>query len=114
VLVLLYTLSWLIGVAMTVYVLAAFAFLTYVRRRTMSVWKQNREMSATFYGFIEERLRGTEDIRANGATGYILRRFSGLARRWWPITLRPPRCQTGSAPASRVGETGEICVCHSR
>ena len=31
--------------------------------------------SADLYGFLEERLSGTEDIRSNNAKNYVLDRF---------------------------------------
>jgi ATP-binding cassette subfamily C protein len=41
-----------------------------------------RQISAEFYGFIAEHLGGLEDIRANGAVGYVLNRFYHIMRRW--------------------------------
>jgi ATP-binding cassette, subfamily B, bacterial len=35
---------------------------------------------ATFYGFLGEHLAATEDMRGNGATGYIMQRFYQLLR----------------------------------
>jgi len=43
-------------------------------------WTAEREASAHFYGFLEERLAGTEDIRANGAEAYAMRNFHELIR----------------------------------
>ncbi|GCE15918.1 ABC transporter ATP-binding protein [Tengunoibacter tsumagoiensis] len=88
VLILFYTISLLVGLSMTIFVIFAFVALTAIRRRSISVWKQKREMSALFFGFLEERLRGTEDIRANGATGYTMRTFFQMRRLYWPINLR--------------------------
>jgi ABC-type multidrug transport system fused ATPase/permease subunit len=39
-----------------------------------------RQASAELYGFIEERLTGTEDIRANGASAYVLTRHAAYSR----------------------------------
>jgi ABC-type multidrug transport system fused ATPase/permease subunit len=44
-----------------------------------------REASAHFFGFLGERLAGTEDIRSSGATGYVMRQFYGLLRGWLPL-----------------------------
>jgi len=43
-------------------------------------WVAARQVSAESYGFIEERLAGTEDIRSCGAKAYVLRRFIELMR----------------------------------
>jgi ATP-binding cassette subfamily B protein len=38
-------------------------------------WTRARQASAELFGFLEERLAGTEDIRASGAAAYTLRRL---------------------------------------
>src|SRR5437899_11349370 len=38
-------------------------------------WKEARQTSAILLGFLEERLSGTEDIRASGAVPYVMRRL---------------------------------------
>src|SRR5437879_2188422 len=85
ILVLFFNISWLVGIAMSVFSLAVLLLLVYLRRRAIPFWVEQRQMSAIFYGFLSERLGGTEDIRANGATAYILRRFYLLLRQWLPI-----------------------------
>lgn len=39
------------------------------------------EAEADLFGFLEERLGGTEDIRTSGATGYVLRQLTVLMQR---------------------------------
>ncbi|HEX6288644.1 MAG TPA: ABC transporter ATP-binding protein [Herpetosiphonaceae bacterium] len=85
VLTLFFGISWFVGIAMTLYVMLVFAFLTYLRRLSVPVWEQQRRMSATFFGFLSERLAGTEDLRANDATAYTLRRFLQLSSQWYPV-----------------------------
>jgi ATP-binding cassette subfamily B protein len=85
ILVLFFNISWLAGIAMSVFSLAVLLLLVYLRRRAIPFWVEQRQMSAIFYGFLSERLGGTEDIRANGATAYILHRFYLLLRQWLPI-----------------------------
>jgi ABC-type multidrug transport system fused ATPase/permease subunit len=41
---------------------------------------KERQASAELFGLLEERLSGTEDIRANGAVGYVLRRHIERSR----------------------------------
>lgn len=85
ILVLFFNISWLAGIAMSVFSLAVLLLLVYLHRRAIPFWVEQRQMSAIFYGFLSERLGGTEDIRANGATAYILHRFYLLLRQWLPI-----------------------------
>ncbi|MBN1582862.1 MAG: ABC transporter ATP-binding protein, partial [Anaerolineae bacterium] len=65
VLVLLYLEDWRVGVAFTVF--AAIAFFVLLKFRNIAVphWESAREASADLFGFLEERLAGTEDIRAS-------------------------------------------------
>jgi len=48
-------------------------------------WAAQREASAGFFGFLGERLGGTEDIRSSGATSYVMQQFYELLRAWLPI-----------------------------
>jgi ATP-binding cassette subfamily B protein len=88
ILALFFTIHWVVGVVMTAFSLFALLALRRMRRRIIPLWTAERQMSATFYGFLGERLGGTEDIRANGATASIMRRFYLLVRQWYPIRKR--------------------------
>lgn len=88
VLVLLFREDWRIGCAISVFVLVALYGLTRLRARTVPFWKAMREMSSKFFGFLGEHLAATEDIRANGATDYVLRGFDELLRPWLGIWQR--------------------------
>src|SRR5579875_1837268 len=87
-LVQLFVITFLVVFFFTPFSLLALALLTYMRRRATPLWKEQRRMSATYYGFLGERLNGLEDIRANGAGGAILRGFYQLLREWLPINSR--------------------------
>ena len=50
--------------------------------------KLEREASAQHYGFIEERLAGLEDIRANGGGEHAMRRFIHSMRTYYFDTRR--------------------------
>jgi ABC-type multidrug transport system fused ATPase/permease subunit len=52
------------------------------RLRNIAVphWKEERQSSAELFGFLEERLAGTGDIRSNGAEPYVMRSFYRLMR----------------------------------
>jgi ATP-binding cassette subfamily B protein len=78
VLVLLLREDWRLGLAFTLFSLFAFVVLDRVRNVALPYWTAARQTSAELVGFIEERISGTEDIRAAGLGGHVLRRFYGL------------------------------------
>ena len=88
ILVLLVREDWRAGMALTVFVVAGMAILTSIRNIAVPYWKANREASADTFGFLEERLAGTEDIRSNDAKPYVMRRFHELMRSWYDKALK--------------------------
>ena len=85
VLVLLFLISWFVGVIMALFAIFSFVILLFLRKRAIPLQLALRQMSATFFSFISEYLISTEDVRAIGAVEYIMRRFYLLLRRWRPI-----------------------------
>ncbi len=77
-----------IGATMAAFVVLAVAILRGVLHRAVPHWAAAREASAQLFGFLEERLAGAEDLRANGAVPYTLRRFFALSRDVWRRNLR--------------------------
>lgn len=75
VLMVLWGLDWRFGLTMTVVMALAVASLTWLQAWVVPYWTRARQASAELFGFVEERLAGTEDIRASGATAYTLRRL---------------------------------------
>jgi ATP-binding cassette subfamily B protein len=71
------------GGALTIFVLLSFVVINRLRDIAVPYWKESREASARFFSFLEERLAGTEEIRASGAKAYTLRRFFELLRGMW-------------------------------
>ncbi len=80
--------DWRAGLALTVFVVAGMAVLTSIRNIAVPYWKANREASADTFGFLEERLAGTEDIRSNDAKPYVMLRFHELMRSWYGKALK--------------------------
>ena len=76
VVLLLFREDWRMGVAGALYSLLLLVILQAVERRNVQLWSATREMSAGLNGYLEERLAGREDMRANGGEGYLMR---GLA-----------------------------------
>jgi len=75
ILVILYLEDWRIGLVLTIFALAALLVLTRFRNIAVPHWEAEREAEASFFSFLEERLGGTVDIRANGGRPYTLRQF---------------------------------------
>lgn len=88
VLVALYGEDWRVGSAFTLFTLLALALLYHLREIATPHLQAERQASAELFGFIEERLGGTEDIRANGGNAYTLRRLFELMRNRWRHDLR--------------------------
>lgn len=80
VLLLLFAEDWRAGAALVVYVVIALAVLVALQNFGVRAWAAEREASAAQFGYIEERIGGTEDIRASGAEPYVLHRLYGLMR----------------------------------
>lgn len=80
VLVLLFREDWRVGLALAVFATICLALLARLRGIAVKHWTASREAHANMYGFLEERLAGTEDIRASGAKAYVMRRFYELMR----------------------------------
>lgn len=68
----------LVGVIMAVYALFTLWALNAVRSLAIPAWGSAREASASFYGFLEEQLSGTEDTRSSGAVPWTVRNFARL------------------------------------
>ena len=80
VLVLLYGADWRAGLAMTFFSAITLTIIGRLQGYGSSLWEEQRQARADLFGFLEERLAGTEDIRSSGATAYVMRRFYGLLR----------------------------------
>lgn len=72
VLVLLWFQNWRIGLSITIISIIGVFFLNYLNALVIPRWQKVRETDAELFGFLEERLNGTEEIRANGAVGYVM------------------------------------------
>jgi len=73
ILILLFLEDWRIGSSFLVFVAGVAWVLTKSVSVTAPLWKAQRQASSELFGFLEERLGGTEDIRASGAVAYVLR-----------------------------------------
>ncbi len=80
--------DWRIGLPILVFAALTVFALGWIRKRAVPHWVTYRKLVAEFFGFVGERLGGTEDIRASGAVGYVMRRFFELCRRLYPARRR--------------------------
>ncbi len=88
VLALLFHEDWRIGAGLGAFAVVGLLVLIRIRGFAVPYWDAVRERSAGFFGFLGEQLAGTEDVRASGATGFVMRRFYALLRAWLPVQIR--------------------------
>jgi ATP-binding cassette subfamily B protein len=81
VLAVLYRVDWRAGLALTAFTGLNLWALLKIRSVTMRGWQASRQASAEYFGFLGERLEGTEGIRANGAEPFVLRSFYQMLRK---------------------------------
>ena len=100
VLVLLTRVDWRIGAAVGVFAAAGVALTLAIRRLAVPRFAALRQASAELFGLVEERLAGTEDVRANGAGPYVISRFLERSRAllWADIRSRLAGTATFNTP----------------
>ena len=76
VLVMLFLEDWRIGGVFLLFCLFTMLILTRVINFAVGQWERARQASAELFGFLEERLAGTEDIASLGAGPYKMRRLA--------------------------------------
>lgn len=69
-----------VGLTLTVFTTLVLVTLGRLRDVAVPATKDEREAQARLFGFIEERLAGIDDIRANGAGPYVMWRFVSVMR----------------------------------
>jgi len=80
VIVLLFLIDWRVGLPSAISVVVAVVVARALTGRLAIYSIKERQASAELFGLLEERLSGTEDIRANGAVAYVLRRHIERSR----------------------------------
>jgi ATP-binding cassette, subfamily B, bacterial len=88
ILALLFREDWRVGLAISIFAFMALAILARFRNIAVPHWTAERQASADLFGFLEERLAGTEDIRSNGSEAYVMRRFYELMRQLMKRSLK--------------------------
>ncbi len=80
VLIVLFFVDWRIGLSLAIFVILTMIVLLRLSNIAVPAWEAERQSASELYGFLEERLSGTEDIRSNNAMAYVLNRFYILTR----------------------------------
>lgn len=88
VLALLWREDWRVGLGLAVYAALALFALAAMQRAGEQRWALARAAQADTFGFLEERLSGTEEIRASGAEAHTLSRFEKLMQATMLATRR--------------------------
>jgi ABC-type multidrug transport system fused ATPase/permease subunit len=71
------------GLALTIFAaVALFLMAGPLRNIAVKYWGRVREVSAQMYGFLAERLAGTEDIRSSGAEAHVMDGLAWHHRAW--------------------------------
>ena len=83
ILVLLWLQDWTIGLAVTLIAILSAMIIDNLRKRITPRWERLRGAEADLFGFLEERLNGTEDIQTSGAQTYTMVRLYQLLRARW-------------------------------
>ena len=76
VLVVMWLIDWRGGLVLTLYAALALATLSRLHAVAIPHWRHARQATADLFGFVEERLSGTADIRSSGAEAYVMARLS--------------------------------------
>ncbi|CAN5847321.1 ABC transporter ATP-binding protein [soil metagenome] len=77
-----------IGLALTLFTVVEIAVLARTREVAVHATQLEREANAKLFGFIEERLAGIEDVRANGGGAHAMHRFLRPVRTFFFDTRR--------------------------
>ncbi|MBN1813730.1 MAG: ABC transporter ATP-binding protein [Anaerolineae bacterium] len=78
--------NWLVGVVVAGVAVVGALTLHWLNRLSVPRWQALREANAQLFGFVEEWLNGTEEIRTCGAGLYVMRRlYQSLRQRWQKI-----------------------------
>lgn len=80
--------DWRVSLGLGVFVVLTIVILLKLANISVNSWEEERQASANLFGFLEERMAGTEDIRSNNAMAYVLNKFYTLTRDQMQKTIR--------------------------
>lgn len=70
--------GWLFGLVGVAYAVLVVSYMRLMQPTVTRTWAAARQASAELSSYVEERLSGTEDLRANGAETYVMARLYPL------------------------------------
>ncbi len=100
VLVLMYTIDWRVGAAFTLFCAVALVILASMKDIAVPRYRKASQATAELFGFVEERLTGTEDVRGNGAVAWVIRGLLEHSRAAWRTRVA---ANTAGSMAAGVG-----------
>jgi len=107
ILVILFSEDWRAALPIALFGILSTLGLTRMFSFAIPYWTKAREAMTDLLGYIGERLSGTEEIRANGATGYVMRGYWRLAGEYYRVlrkaALAGASIMGGFTLASNVG-----------
>lgn len=80
--------DWRLAGAMTIFSIAMLMVMIRLRRVSVPHRKRFAQSVAELFGFIEERISGTEDVRANGAVPHVMRRFFMVIQKLYNLSMK--------------------------
>jgi ATP-binding cassette subfamily B protein len=114
ILIALFIQDWRAGLVFTIYSILTILILGRLKDIAVPHQKARREAEAQLYGFVEEQLAGTEDIRSSGAVDYsihelfrhqgIVHYINLLEEPFWAMTHEIESFQTIGACVERLTE----------
>jgi ATP-binding cassette, subfamily B, bacterial len=72
--------DWRVSLALGIYTVVSLISFYYMRKIAVPHWEATRQSAADLFGFLEEQLSGTEDVRSSGAVPYAMRNLFRLAK----------------------------------
>lgn len=88
VIVLLFLEAWPAGLIALTYAIVILVFLRAIQNRIVPLYAAISQSTAELFGFLEERLSGTEDVRGNGGEAYVMARLLPLAQTYADLRTR--------------------------
>ncbi|WP_336779441.1 ABC transporter ATP-binding protein [Paenibacillus illinoisensis] len=70
--------DWRLGFALAIFCIFSFVIISLMRNFAVKEWALSHQANANLYSFLEERLNGIEDIKANGGKNFIINKLSLL------------------------------------
>lgn len=76
------------GIAQVIFCVIAFFVSMKFKNKGKKYWKKNREVATGLFGFVGESINNKEDVKANGAKGYVMYRLHEHLKEWYPSRIK--------------------------